>query len=329
MFTSQNNLKNKLTSYNYPYYTFRQYLKRRLGNINLYKIPVDAGFTCPNRDGSKGWGGCYYCNNKAFSPNSATKPLPLKTQIKNTIDYYRKRRNAHKFILYFQAYTNTYSTIPKLKEIYDYAYLDEDIIGIAIATRPDCVDEKILTLINSYTEKFYVCVEYGLQTIHNKTLKLINRAHTYDDFLNAIDITQKFSNIDIVAHTIIGLPGESRDEILTTYKEISRLPLDGIKIEHLYIAKDTVFEKWFSEKKIKVYDDFNEYKKLLGDVIIYIPSHWFIERLIGEINSEYVVAPHWGLTKNEILHQIRQYFITNNLYQGKVYNKSLFTSQIS
>ncbi len=285
---------------------------------------MDAGFTCPNIDGSKAYGGCYYCNNNAYSPNSRYPFLPLEIQIKNTIDFYKKRKNAKKFILYFQAYTNTYAPVQKLKETYDYAYKFPEIVGIAIGTRPDCVNEQILELINTYTKDFYVCIEYGLQTIHNKTLLLINRAHTYEDFLKAIEMTQRFSAIDIVVHTIIGLPGESEEDILNTYKNIAKLPIDGIKLEHLYIAKGTVFEKWFSQNKIKVYDDFNEYKKILGKIITYIPSHWFIERLIGEINSEYVIAPRWNLTKNQILQEIVKYFKENNIFQGSNINNTLF-----
>ncbi len=309
-------MRNCKVNNNFPYYTFRQYLKSKIGDINVQKVPLDAGFTCPNIDGSKAYGGCYYCNNKAFSPNSRYPLQSLSWQISRTIEYYKKRRNAQKFILYFQAHTNTYAPVYKLKEIYDYAYKFPDIVGIAIGTRPDCVDEQILELINSYTQKFYVCIEYGLQTIHNKTLKLVNRAHTYEDFLKAVYLTKKFFNIDIVAHTIIGLPGESEEDILDTYINIAKLPIDGIKFEHLYISKGTVFEKWYIQNKIKVYDDFDKYKKLLAEIIGYIPSHWFIERLIGEINNEYVIAPRWNLTKNEILYHIVKYLKENNIYQG-------------
>ncbi len=357
-----------------PYNSFKNYLRKRFGKLKVYKIPVDAGFTCPNIDGTKSYGGCYYCNNKAFSPNSRTQLLPLDLQIYNSIEYYKKYRKAEKFILYFQAYTNTYvrgqsselktaksqglegdnnwsmatdkkdndkeklitgqsplatNKIPdeinfyttyKLKEIYDFAYKFDDIVGISIGTRPDCVNREILELIDSYTKKFDVWIEYGLQSVHNKTLELVNRAHTYEDFINAIELTSLFPNIKVAAHTIVGLPGESEDEILQTYKSISIYPIDAIKIEHLYIAKDTVFYNWYKSNKIKVYENFNDYLNILGKIITLVSSNWYIQRLIGEINSDYVVAPQWNLSKNQIQQKIVEYFKENNIYQGKFAN---------
>lgn len=313
----------------FPYRPFNWYLKEKFNGAKVYKIPVDAGFTCPNRDGTKSYGGCYYCNNKAYSPNSRIelqnnnstshpRILPtLQTQIQQSINYYKKYRNAEKFILYFQAYTNTYASVSRLKEIYDYAYKFPEIAGIAIGTRPDCVDNEILKLINSYTDKLDVWIEYGLQTKHNKTLEMVNRAHTYEDFISAIELTRKHPNIKIAVHTIIGLPGESREEIIDTYKSIANFPIYAIKLEHLYIAKETVFEKWYNEGKISVYNNFTDYLKILGEVITYIPSHWYIQRLIGEINPNYVIAPQWGLSKNQIQQKIIEYLKENNIYQGK------------
>lgn len=278
---------------------------------------MDAGFTCPNIDGTKAYGGCYYCDNKAFSPNSRESPKPLDEQISGAIEYYKRHRNAEKFILYFQAYTNTYAPVEKLKELYDYAYKFQEVIGISIGTRPDCVSKEILELIDSYTDKFDVWIEYGLQTIHNKTLELVNRYHTYEDFINTIDLTAQFPNIKIAVHTIVGLPGETEDEILQTYKSICIYPIDAIKVEHLYIAKDTVFYNWYKNNKMSVYENLDDYLNILGKIITYIPSHWYIQRLIGEINPDYVVAPNWFLTKSQIQQRILRYFKGNNIYQGK------------
>lgn len=312
----------------FPYQTFNKYLKKRFGRAKIYKIPVDAGFTCPNIDGVKSYGGCYYCNNKAFSPHSRTELSHTLTvshnflynQIQKSIDYYKKLRDAQKFILYFQAYTNTYAPLTQLKAAYDYAYQFPEIVGIAIGTRPDCVDEDILKLIDSYTDKFDVWIEYGLQTKHNKTLDMVNRKHTYEDFIRAIELTSKFPNIKITVHTIVGLPYETEDEIIDTYKSIACLPINAIKLEHLYIARGTVFEVWYKNGRINVYNNFSDYLEVLGKIITYIPSHWYIQRLLGEINTEYVVAPQWGLTKNEIHQRIVQYFMQNNIYQGKKYH---------
>ncbi|OGF64512.1 MAG: TIGR01212 family radical SAM protein, partial [Candidatus Fischerbacteria bacterium RBG_13_37_8] len=244
---------------NKPYYSFNTYLKERF-NKKVYKICVDAGFTCPNRDGTKGINGCIYCNNDAFtivrrdcikedrlssepagSVNDRTNiPLPsLEQQIEQGKKKLAAHYKAEAFILYFQPYSNTYASLQKLKEAYDYVYYDNDIVGLSIGTRPDCVNEEILTFIEAYAKDKEVWIEYGLESSHNKTMQVINRGHTWEDFLEAVQMTSN-RPIKICVHIIFGLPGESRADMLETVRRISRLPIHAVKFHPLHIVKGSV-----------------------------------------------------------------------------------------
>ena len=225
-----------------PYYKFSEYLKERFG-CRVHKITVDAGFNCPNIDGTFSKDGCIFCNNYAFSP-ALRKKASVEDQIQRGIEHGKTRYKAEKFIVYFQPYSNTYAPVETLKERYDAVRQFPEIAGISIGTRPDCIDAEKISLIETYAQNYEVWIEYGLQSIHDKTLKLINRNHDYKDFFRAIDMT-KNRVIKICAHVIIGLPGETREEILETAKEFSRLNLNGIKIHPLHVVKGTALEKMF------------------------------------------------------------------------------------
>ncbi|MDD5085943.1 MAG: TIGR01212 family radical SAM protein, partial [Candidatus Omnitrophica bacterium] len=201
-----------------PYNKFGNYLKKHFG-CRVHKVTLDAGFTCPNRDGYLSYDGCTYCNNQGFSSNTRLAPRSLEEQLAEGINYFRSRFNAEKFIAYFQAYTNTYAAPDELRKRYDVVRSFDEVAGISIGTRPDCVTPEILDLIESYSDKYMVWVEYGLQTIHEKTLKRINRGHTYESFLKAIDMTAG-RKINICAHVILGLPGETRDDMMKTAEAV-------------------------------------------------------------------------------------------------------------
>lgn len=295
------------------YYKFSTYLKDRFG-CRVYKIPVDAGFTCPNIDGTLSRNGCIYCDNYSFSPPVRMKGYSIRQQIEEGINFGRVRYGAEKFIVYFQPYTNTYGTVDSLRESYDIVKKFPDVVGISIGTRPDCIDEEKLSLIQGYTKHYDVWIEYGLQSIHNKTLKLINRNHTYEDFLEAIELT-KDRGIKICAHVIIGLPGETEEEILQTAEACRQLRLDGIKIHPLYIVRGTVMERMFLK---------NEYKPITLDWYVRIVSRFIghlwegtvIQRVTADCPQEILLAPLWIRHKSSLLKELEDFMAKEGILQG-------------
>jgi radical SAM protein (TIGR01212 family) len=299
------------------YRKFSYYLKKKFG-CRVHKISVDANFSCPNIDGKLSKNGCIYCNNYAFSP-SLRKNLTLEEQIIKGIEYGKKRFKAEKFIVYFQPYSNTYAPIEILKEKYDVIKKFPEVVGISIGTRPDCIDEEKLQLIESYSKSYEVWIEYGLQSIHDRTLKIINRNHTYSDFLSAYEMTRK-RNINICVHVIIGLPGESKYEIIKTAKECGRLKIDGIKIHPIHVLKNTQLEKIYNEGKFKVME-MEEYIDILSEFLSYLYTETIIQRITADCNWNYLIAPIWLKGKQKILKLLEERMKERNLYQGKYFEK--------
>jgi radical SAM protein (TIGR01212 family) len=291
------------------YRKFNDYLKEKYGG-RIQKIAIDAGFTCPNRDGSKASGGCTFCNNESFSPYAMTKQT-VKDQIEKSMEFYKNKfKNTKGFLAYFQAFTNTYAPVEKLREVYDQAMSYPEIIGMSIGTRPDCVPEEVLDLIASYTiEKPEIWIEYGLQTAHYKTLKKINRAHGVSEFVDAVLRTKKRSSIKICVHVILGLPEEDYDDMMETARLIAALPIDGIKIHPLHIVKHTAMEKQYHRGEIKELD-MKEYAKLAVDFLSYLPKDIIVHRITGEAAEDELVAPYWCSPKYkmEVLKVIEEEF---------------------
>jgi len=297
------------------YYRFSTYLKRTFG-CRVYKVSIDAGFSCPNIDGTFSKNGCIFCDNKAFSHYTRVGTISTEEQIEKGIGYGKRRYRAEKFIIYFQAFTNTYASVEVLKQKYDIIRkFDKNIVALAIGTRPDCIDEEKLDLIESYAKDYEVWIEYGLQSIHKKTLKLINRNHTYTDFLQAVKLTRK-RNIKICAHVIVGLQGETEREILETAKECGYLKLDGIKIHPLHIVKGTVLEKIFHEGKYKPLE-LEEYVELSTKFLEYLYPETVIQRLTADCPEEFLVAPGWINKKQVILKKIDEKLEKKERFQGK------------
>ncbi|HOL21703.1 MAG TPA: TIGR01212 family radical SAM protein [bacterium] len=296
-----------------PYYKFSDYLKKRFG-CRVHKITVDAGFSCPNIDGTLSGNGCIFCDNYSFSPPLRNKNIPLEQQIEEGIRYGRERYRAEKFIVYFQPYSNTYAPVNTLKEKYDTVKNFPDVVGISIGTRPDCVDEEKISLIQSYTEKYEVWIEYGLQSIHNKTLKLINRNHTYEDFLKAVEMTAG-KGIKICSHIVIGLPEETENEILETAKECGRLKLDGIKIHPLYIVKGTKLEEMFVKGLYKPLT-LEEYIKITAKFIGHLWEETVIQRLTADCPPEMLVAPDWIKRKQSLINLLEKKMKEAGINQG-------------
>lgn len=300
------------------YYKFSTYLKRRFG-ARVHKISVDAGFSCPNRDGTKSSQGCIFCDNRGFSFNARISPRPLGIQIREGIEFNRKRFGSKKFIVYFQAYTNTYASLDILKQRYDSARNFEDVVGISIGTRGDCINEEILNLINCYTQDYEVWIEYGLQSIHQQTLKFINRGHLYDDFLRAMELTRKKERIKICAHVIIGLPGETEEMIQETAKEIGRLKLDGVKIHPLYIIKDTRLEELFRQGLYTPLG-LDEYLNLATCFLEYLWPDTVIQRISADCPREFLAAPQWMLEKNRVFEGIEEKLLSGGRFQGRLWH---------
>lgn len=297
------------------YYSFSHFLKERYP-FRVHKIPVHAGFTCPNIDGRLGRGGCIYCANESFSPNVKIRNMvsTIKNQVKNGKEFLKKRYGAEKFIVYFQSFTNTYGNVNILREKYEQALDEDDIIGISIGTRPDCVSDEILDLIGSYTKDYHTWIEYGLQTIHDRTLQKINRGHLFKDCEDAISRT-KGLGINICVHVILGLPDEDWNDMMETADAVSLLNVDGIKIHHLYVAKNTALAEEYFNGNVKTMP-LDEYVPLLVDFLEHLSPKITVQRLMGDTHGKFLISPIWSVNKAKVLELINSEFVKRDSFQG-------------
>ena len=279
----------------------------------MYKITLDAGFSCPNRDGTISTGGCIFCDDGGSFSQAHSNLLSIEEQVKVGAKTLNDRFKAEKFMAYFQAYSNTYKPTKELEKIYKSSLTHPDIVGLSIGTRPDCVDEDKLNLISDISKDYYTWIEYGLQSIHNKTLKKINRGHDYDCFLRAYEKTKE-KGINVCVHVIFGL-WETREEILQTAQELSRLEVDGVKIHMLCALKDTKLAKLYEVKDIDFMSE-EEYVDLVCDFLEILPPKTTIHRLAGNGLKKNLIAPRWLGAKLDCLNKIDKEFIRRNSYQG-------------
>lgn len=295
------------------YQTYNQYLKNRFGK-SVLKIPLHAGFTCPNIDGTKSRGGCIYCDNIAFSPVAASTE-PVMTQLEKGIA--RARHRFELFIGYFQAFSNTYAPVEKLKQIYEPVIAHPDLVGIAIGTRPDCFSDEIFDYLSDINSRTYLSVEIGMQTVHESTLKKINRHHTFEDSRQVINELAR-RGIETVAHILLGLPGETTEMMLQTAEIVSNLPVDGVKIHQLMIIKGTALETTlYGNGKISVFS-LAEYAQLLGKFIARLRPDQCLHRIMADSRIETgLIAPLWSADKRNSLQSIQNYFKENNIRQGE------------
>lgn len=295
------------------YNDYNSYLRQKYG-CKVYRIGLDAGFSCPNRDGTKGAGGCIYCNEDGSRASYADPKNTVRKQLGDRIAYLKKSKGARRFIAYFQAFTNTYAPLDKLKAIYDNILPFEEVVGLSIGTRPDAVSRDKLRLIASYKDRYEVWVEYGLQSIHDKTLETIKRGHDFKDFLAAFKLAKEF-DIPVCAHVILGLPGETRGDMIATAKKISELKIDGVKIHLLHILKGSLLEKLYNEGKVSVLGQ-DEYVGLACDFLENLSKDIIIQRLTGEGPSDMHIAPLWALDKVGTLDRIEQTLKRRGSFQG-------------
>jgi len=296
------------------YYSFGYYVRKRFGTA-VHKVNVDAGFTCPNRDGTLGVSGCIYCNNDSFRPSSCRPTLSVREQIQNGISYLRKRYRAERFIVYFQPYTNTYAPVEELERLYEEAIRETSVVGLAIGTRPDCIDREKLDLLESLASRHFILVEYGLQSIYDKSLDFINRGHDYMAFLNALDMTAG-RGIEIGAHVIVGFPTETAEEMLSMADEISTLPIGFLKIHQLQVVKDTPLAGMYMERPFHVFG-YEEYLDFVVDFIERLSPDIVLQRLFATAPDDILIAPRWGRSRQEILRDIEQRLALRDTHQGK------------
>ncbi|MHB9098196.1 MAG: TIGR01212 family radical SAM protein [Syntrophales bacterium] len=301
------------------YYDLKSYWVNRFG-CRVHKLPIDAGFTCPNRDGSIAEGGCAYCDGRGSALRQAGELPSVGEQLRRGKAYYRKRPTAEKFVAYFQTFTNTYGPVKRLRAIYDEALAEADVIGLSIGTRPDCISDEALALVRSYAERHHVWLEFGLQSIHDRTLRAINRGHDAAAFIDAVRRAGG-GPIQICAHIIVGLPGESHEEILETARAIAGLPIAGIKIHSLLALKGTPFGERYSRGEVNLMTR-EEYVGTVCDILEALPPEMVIQRLTADGYREIFLGPAWAANKLAVLNAIDRELEARGSWQGKSYGEN-------
>lgn len=299
------------------YHRFRDYLFHRY-NRRIHKVSLDAGFGCPNRHGidRRQGPGCVFCKNAAFSPQARPeqRPPPLDEQLARGIDFGRKRYGARGFFAYFQAYTNTYGPQELLEERYSVIRRFPEVVGLAVGTRPDCADGEVLDLLESFSQNYEVWVEYGLQSGHDATLDRIRRGHTVEDFLRAVERTS-LRAILMCVHVILGLPGETHDDMMETAKLLARLPIQGVKIHHCHVIRGTPLADNYCRGEYRPLE-YAEYLRCVCDFLEHLPWPITIQRLLGEAPRDILIAPKWGESKERIHEAIQAELESRGSHQG-------------
>ena len=298
------------------YRTFSSYLKNRFG-CRVHKISIDAGFTCPTRDGTKGTAGCIYCSNRSFSFNTEPGRLPVAEQLKSGMDYMRKRFRAEKFIAYFQAFSSTYAPVHELKAIYDNIKKFPEIVGLFIGTRPDCVPDPVLDLIASYREHYLTWIEYGLQSSSEATLERINRGHGVAEFTDALTRTHA-REIEVCAHVILGLPRETREDMLATADYLGRVGVDGVKLHALHVLKNTPLAAEYKSRPFPLLS-LEEYAILACDFLERIPPETILLRLAAQAPQAHLVGPEWCGSKHQAPAALEAELERRESYQGRLF----------
>jgi radical SAM protein (TIGR01212 family) len=290
------------------------FLREHFGR-RIARVTVDAGFTCPNVDGTVTTGGCVYCDNRSFSPNRRGPRLPLREQVRKGIAWVGRRYGADHFLVYFQAATNTHAPVERLRRLYDEALDHPQVIGLIVGTRPDSVPGPVLDLLADHARRRYVCLELGLQTIHDRSLDWMNRGHHFDAFVDAVGRCRG-RGFDVCAHVILGLPGEEWEDMLATADALAALPVDAVKIHNLHVVRHTPLEEMYRRGEVAMLGR-GEYVRLVCDFLERLPAEMVIQRLNGDAPPDYLVAPAWCLDKDALLEEIRAELIRRDGWQGK------------
>jgi radical SAM protein (TIGR01212 family) len=296
---------------------YPDYMKRTFGG-RVQKLTIDAGFSCPNRDGTKGTGGCTFCLNDAFNPSYCVPQKSVTQQIAEGIAFHEKRyRRATQFLAYFQAFSNTYASVETLEKLYRQALDVDGVIGIVVGTRPDCMDDRKLELLQELSVKHHIVIEYGIESIYDKTLKRVNRCHTFEDAVNAINRSAE-KGILVGGHLIFGLPGESREDMMRSAEVVSRLPLSSIKFHQLQLFKGTQMagEYTLNPDEYRLFE-LDDYLEFMVEYIEQLNPKIVVERIAGESPPRFAVIRPWGPRYDQILMMFEKLMEERNSWQGK------------
>lgn len=303
----------KYSNDNKRYHTFNYYLKNKY-HCKVAKVSLNANFTCPNRDGKKGYGGCIFCSNSGSGDFAGKVEDSLEKQFNDVSKILQNKWPRCKYIAYFQANSNTYGPLEKIKKCIIPFLNKKDVVAISIATRPDCLEDDVLEYLDSINSKCDLWVELGLQTIHDKTGYLINRGHTYQEFLEGLNKLRQHQ-INVCVHIINGLPLETKEMMLKTAIEVGKLDIQAIKIHMLYVIRDTKLHQFYLNKEFELLDR-DEYIDLVTEQLSYLPENIIIERLTGDGNIDDLIAPLWSIKKVTIINDIDKLMVSKNYYQG-------------
>ena len=296
------------------YNDFGSWIREQLGT-KVQKISIDAGFSCPNRDGFKGTGGCVFCDNKTFSPSYCEGTKNVKQQMIEGINFFKRKYNDIRYLAYFQSYTNTYAPVEKLKRLYEEALGVDDVAGIVIGTRPDCVSDEVLDYLEHLNRQTFMIVEYGIESVNNHTLENIRRGHTFECSQDAIARTNE-RGITVGGHLILGLPGEMREDNIKAAVEISKTRIDILKLHQLQIVKNTFLANEYLEKQFHVYD-VDEYIELVASFIQHTRKDIVFDRFASQSPADMIIAPKWGIKSHEFTDKLDNYLRKNEIYQGQ------------
>jgi hypothetical protein len=298
------------------YFAYNEYLRTVFGG-RVQKVSVDAGFTCPNVDGTVAIGGCTFCDNRSFSPSRRLPRVGIKEQLDEGIRRLQRRYvRCKKFIAYFQPATNTYAPVEKLRRVYEEALAHPLVVGMAIGTRPDCVPAEVLDLLQEIAGRTYLSVEYGLQTVHDRSLDWMNRGHHHDAFVDAMQRSRN-RGFEICAHVILGLPGESWSDMMATADELARWQIDAVKIHNLYAVKNTALADQLARGEVSLMDR-DTYVTTLIDFLERLPARTIVERVSGDAPPEYFIGPTWCLDKNGLKRALENELKQRDTWQGRL-----------
>jgi radical SAM protein (TIGR01212 family) len=298
-----------------PYFAANFHLRQRFG-VRVQKVSVDAGFTCPNVDGSVATGGCTFCDNRSFSPSRRLPRAGIRGQIDQSLERMKLRyRKCSDFLAYFQPATNTYAPVERLRIVYEEALSHPQVVGLVVGTRPDCVPNDVLDLLQELATRTYVCVEYGMQTIHDRSLDWMNRGHHHDAMLDAMD-RSRGRGFEIGAHIMLGLPGESHADMLATAREVGRLGLDAVKIHNLYCVKNTPLADQVASGEVRLLER-PEYIATLVDFIELLPPTMVVDRISGDAPPDYFIGPSWCFDKPAVKQAVLAEFARRETCQGQ------------
>lgn len=309
------------------YLDYSSFIKMKFGE-RVQKISLDTGFTCPNRDGSKGYGGCTYCNNNTFNPDYCEPQISIKEQLEQGIAFFSRKGKNNKYLAYFQAYTNTYGDFKQIKQLYEEALSVTKVAGLVIGTRPDCISKEIIDYLDELSKTKFISLEFGVESTNENTLKEVNRCHTFKETKAAYELC-KNKGFHLGAHIILGLPNETKSDMLEHAKKLSELPINTLKIHHLQIVKNSVMSKQYKNHS-EQFDLFtsDNYIEFVSDFITHLRPDIIIERFISEAPKDLLIAPKWGFKNFEIVTKIDKNLANKSLFQGMNYKKNGINSSI-